>query len=106
MRFQVCALAIVAALACLVAPAAPPPDGRPATVKVAAVQCSSELGAVEANRTKFTALIEEAAAAGAKIIVIPETSITGYLAQDIQTNWRLPGKPMDRAFKRSLNPLD
>ena len=42
-------------------PAAVSPAKRPATVKVAAVQCSSDLGAVEANREKLTALVEEAA---------------------------------------------
>src|SRR5690242_5462613 len=38
------------------------------TVKVAAVQCSSELGDVAGNRTKITSLVEEAAAHGAKIV--------------------------------------
>src|SRR3954447_11852859 len=37
---------------------------RPVTVKVAAVQCSSELGEVEANRRKLMALCEEAAGHG------------------------------------------
>lgn len=55
---------------------------RPATVKVAAVQCSSDLGAVEANLAKLAFLIEEAARNGAKIIVLPETAVTGYLSQD------------------------
>src|SRR4051812_28640009 len=79
-------------------------ERRPATVKVAAVQCSSELGAVDANRKKLTTLVEQAAGAGAKIIVLPETSVTGYLSQDLQTNWRTPGRPMDRAFARGKDP--
>ncbi|HKD36336.1 MAG TPA: nitrilase-related carbon-nitrogen hydrolase, partial [Pirellulales bacterium] len=69
---------------------------RPTTVKVAAVQCSSVLGDVEGNRRKLTALVTEAAGAGAKIIVLPEAAVTGYLSQDLKTNWRLPGKPIDR----------
>src|SRR5438094_321030 len=81
------------------APAAEPPADRPQTVKVAAVQCSSELGAVDANRAKLSALVREAAGAGAKIIVLPETSVTGYLSQDLRTNWHLPGKPLDPAFQ-------
>src|SRR5262245_55739744 len=63
-------------------PAAPKAD-RPQTVKVAAIQCSSGLGDAEANRKKLTALIKEAAGEGAKIIVLPETAITGYLSQDL-----------------------
>ena len=41
------------------APAAEPPADRPQTVKVAAVQCSSELGAVDANRAKLSALVQD-----------------------------------------------
>jgi predicted amidohydrolase len=76
----------------------PPSASKPQTVKVAAVQCSSELGAVEANRQKLTALVREAARAGAKIVVLPETSVTGYLSQDLRTNWHLPGWPLEREF--------
>jgi predicted amidohydrolase len=99
MRFQIHAF-LTLALACALISARP----KPATVKVAAIQCSSELGAVEANTKKLTALIEAAAHNGAKIIVLPETSITGYLSQDLKTNWRLPGKPLDRAFPHSKDP--
>src|SRR5262245_41037845 len=68
-------------------------------VKVAAVQCSSELGAVEANRAKLTGLVREAAAAGAKIVVLPETAVTGYLSQDLATNWHVAGRPLERVFQ-------
>lgn len=77
-------------------PAAP---ARPETVKVAAVQCSSGLGTIEANRKKLTALVKEAAGQGAKIIVLPETSITGYLSQDLRTNWHLKDWPLEPAFQ-------
>src|SRR6188768_2907608 len=69
------------------------------TVKVAAVQCSSDLGAVEQNRAKLTALVREAAAAGAKIIVLPETAVTGYVSQDLRHNWHLPGRPLEATFR-------
>jgi predicted amidohydrolase len=82
-----------------------PPTTRPATVKVAAVQCSSDLGAVEANRQKLTKLCEEAAGNGAKIIVLPEAAITGYLSQDLKTNWRVGQLPMERAFGASRDPI-
>src|SRR3954466_16227725 len=75
-------------------PAAEPPK----TVKVAAIQCSSDLGDINGNRRKLTKLIEEAAGNGAKIIVLPEAAITGYLSQDLKTNWRIPGWPIEAAF--------
>jgi predicted amidohydrolase len=72
---------------------------RAATVKVASIQCSSELGAVAANRIKLTALVREAAAAGAKIVVLPEAAITGYLSQDLRDNWHVPGRPLNPVFR-------
>lgn len=77
---------------------------KPQKVKVAAIQCSSDLGAVEKNRAKLTALVREAAAAGAKIVVLPETAITGYVSQDLKVNWHLPGRPIDPSF-RGRHPL-
>ena len=75
-----------------VSPAAAP------TVKVAAVQCSSDLGTVAANTKKLTELVKEAAGNGAKIVVLPEMAITGYLSQDLKTNWHVKGKPLARVF--------
>ena len=68
------------------------------TVKVAAVQCSSELGDIAGNTKKLTALVEEAAAHGAKIVVLPEASITGYLSQDGKTNWHVKGRPLEQEY--------
>jgi predicted amidohydrolase len=72
---------------------------RPLEVKVAAIQCSSKFGQVAFNYLKLTPLVREAAAAGAKIVVLPETAVTGYLSQDLKTNWRLPGWPIDPDFQ-------
>jgi predicted amidohydrolase len=72
--------------------------GDKKTVKVAAVQCPSDLGAIEANTRRLTKLVETAAAAGAKFVVLPETAITGYLSQDLKTNWHLPGWPIEKVF--------
>ena len=72
---------------------------KPLTVKVAAIQCSSTLGDVAGNTRKLTALVEEAAAHGAKMIVLPEAAITGYLSQDLRTNWHVPGKPIEVKFR-------
>lgn len=70
-----------------------------AMVKVAAIQCSSDLGTVAKNREKLTELVREAAAGGAKIIVLPETAITGYVAQDLRTNWHVHGLPLEPIFR-------
>ncbi|HEX3358413.1 MAG TPA: carbon-nitrogen hydrolase family protein [Tepidisphaeraceae bacterium] len=74
------------------------PTTQPMSVKVAAIQCSSDLGAIQANRKKLTALIEQAADHDAKIVVLPEAAVTGYLSQDLMTNWRVPGKPIEPIF--------
>lgn len=70
----------------------------PKTVKVAAVQCSSDLGDTAGNTKKLTALVKEAAGNGAKFVVLPETAITGYLSQDLKTNWHVKGMPIDAKF--------
>jgi predicted amidohydrolase len=82
----------------------PAADDRPAKVKVAAIQCSSDLGEIEANRKKLTQLVCEAGDAGAKIIVLPEAAITGYVSQDMQVNWHVAGRPIEPAF-RGRDPL-
>jgi len=74
-------------------------DERPPTVKVAAIQCSSDLGEVAANTEKLTALVREAATSGAKIVVLPETAITGYVSQDLRWNWHVLGRPIEQTFR-------
>src|SRR4051794_27826899 len=96
------ALFILAATA-LSAIAADPTPPRPKSARVAAIQCSSDLGKVAANTTKLTSLIKEAAAKGAKIVVLPEAAITGYLSQDLKTNWHIADRPIEPVFA-SLDP--
>jgi predicted amidohydrolase len=67
-------------------------------VKVAAVQCPSDLGEIGANTRRLSKLVETAAASGAKFVVLPETSISGYVSQDMRTNWQLPGWPIEKVF--------
>jgi len=71
---------------------------EPPAVKVAAIQCSSVMGDVEGNRKKLLGLAEEAASHGAKIVVLPEAAITGYLSQDAKTNWHLDGWPIEPEY--------
>ena len=92
---SVCALLCMAALA---AAPATRPAARPLKVKVASVQCPSDLGDVKGNRERLTKLVEEAAGKGAKIIVLPEAAVTGYLSQDLKTNWHLRNWPIEPAF--------
>ncbi len=81
-----------------VAPPAEVLPPKPLTVKVAAIQCSSILGQTAANTRKLTALVIEAATNGAKIVVMPEAAVTGYLSQNLRTNWHVPGRPMESDF--------
>jgi predicted amidohydrolase len=95
-------VAVITALTVIVAATfafAEAPAGRPQAVKVAAVQCSSDLGAIDANSAKLASLVREAAGQGAKIVVLPETAVTGYLSQDLKTNWHVPGKPLKPEFR-------
>ncbi|MEI6219271.1 MAG: carbon-nitrogen hydrolase family protein [bacterium] len=56
-------------------------------VRVAAIQCYSRMGQVEYNRKLLTGLIEEAAAGGAKIVVMPECAIHGYMDPAADVRW-------------------
>ena len=81
-------------------------DPSPKTVKVASIQCASSMGKTSENIKKLTLLVREAAANGAQILVLPETSITGYLSQDLQTNWCVSSfnKENDVSFPIKLDP--
>lgn len=69
------------------------------TVRVACVQASSIHCDTEANKIKFTKLCRKSAEHGAKIIVLPECSLTGYTSQDLKRNWFKPGrKKWNRGF--------
>ena len=85
----------VGLLAAVPRPARPAEAGRegaPRTVRVAAVQIASQLGKPAANRKRLEARVREAAKHGAKIVVLPETAIHGYMSFDIETAWQLEGK--------------
>jgi predicted amidohydrolase len=82
---KMCALLIAAPLATLIGCA--PRSGRapggsdeapPPAVRVAAVQFHSVMGDPEGNRRRLVPLVERAAAAGAKVVVLPECAVPGY----------------------------
>lgn len=62
------------------------------TGRVAAVQFRTEFGAPEKNRDRIEAYVREAAANGARIVVLPEAAITGYAPWDLR-----PVSPKDAA---------
>jgi predicted amidohydrolase len=76
--------------------------GQAKTFKVAAVQAVSRFGDVEWNRAHLAKLVREAAGNGAKVIVLPETSITGYMTHDIKTTWQVG----DRRVTQGLAGVD
>jgi predicted amidohydrolase len=49
------------------------------TVRVAAVQCYSRMGKINYNRLLLSKLVVEAAGKGAKIVVLPECAVPGYM---------------------------
>jgi hypothetical protein len=67
--------AAVMVLGSLLAPAWP----ETGTVRVAAIQCPSRMGAVSENTSNLTALVRQAAGQGAKIVVTPECAVHGYM---------------------------
>lgn len=57
------------------------------TVRVAALQCYSEMGDTAANISNLVGLIRQAAKGGAKIIVTPECAVQGYVYPPTWTSW-------------------
>src|SRR4051794_10250614 len=89
-------LLALSVLVCAPAAGAEPGDaasvGSAHLVRVAAVQCPSDLGQTARNTAKLSELIRQAAQKGARIIVLPEAAVSGYLSQDLKTNWHVPGR--------------
>jgi len=52
-------------------------------IKLALAQINTRLGGIESNLEKHLDLIQRAAAQGAKMIIFPELSLTGYILQDL-----------------------
>ncbi len=78
---------------------APPPE----TFRVAAVQTHSNMGDPAANRRHLGTLVTKAAEHGAKMIVLPETAVTGYMSWDLKTTWRIESRPITRGLS-GLSP--
>ncbi|MHC4401259.1 MAG: carbon-nitrogen hydrolase family protein [Planctomycetota bacterium] len=64
------------------------------TVRVAAIQFISRWARPDENRQGLERLIREAAQNGAKIVVLPETAIPGYMSHDIRLTWQVGRRPI------------
>ena len=56
-------------------------------VTVAAIQCSSRMGQKEYNFQKISKLVREASEKSAKIIVLPEAALSGYMDPSKDITW-------------------
>ena len=63
------------------------PPARAKSVRVAAVQCASRMGKIHYNRQLLSELITAAAAQQAKIIVLPECAVQGYMSVPQNLTW-------------------
>jgi predicted amidohydrolase len=79
---------IICLLVARVALAESAPTGM---VRVAAIQCPSEMGKTAENILNITKLVRQAAQLGAKIVVLPECSVQGYFEPISETSWSSDG---------------
>jgi predicted amidohydrolase len=94
-----------AAILCLViARVAGAEDAATGTVRVAAIQCPSVMGETENNVRNITNLVRQAAAHGAKIVVLPECAVQGYLDPTTWTGWSTSGTG-DTAVRNVAEPV-
>ena len=87
------------------APTLPAPTAtRPASVQVAAIQFRTKFGDPVDNRKRLEPYIRTAAGHGAKIVVLPETAITGYTSEELNRTWHLKGRTLRDEFT-GVDPL-
>lgn len=80
----------------------PPPDAAASAIHVASVQTAPVMGDVAANVARSIELAEQAAAQGARLVVLPELANTGYMFASRQEAHALaesvPDGPSSRAW--------
>src|SRR5437879_12857799 len=57
-------------------------DARSLSIRIAIAQCAPALGAVRRNVDMHMSWIARAKAAGARLVIFPELSLTGYYLKD------------------------
>lgn len=75
---------------------------------VAALKIASQFGtkgSLEQNVCTIKKVIDKAADQNAKIVVMPETAITGYASQDLSKIWQVLGYPDCQGFE-GVDPTD
>ena len=70
--------------------------------QLALAQINTHLGDVSANLEKHLALVREARANGADLVVFPELSLTGYGLQDLVSTVSIRTEPSDPVFHHLL----
>jgi predicted amidohydrolase len=73
-------------------------------VQVACCQIAPKIGAVTANRARCRAAVERAAAAGARIVILPELAVSGYVFAD-EAEARALAEPADGPTARDWAEL-
>ena len=76
-----------------------------AVFKVAAIQAVSYFAEPAQNRDLLENLIRQAAAAGAKVVVVPETAISGYMDHQLKKTWRIGNRKLTSGL-RGVSPAD
>jgi predicted amidohydrolase len=66
-------------------------DTQTGMVRVAAIQCPSVMGKTAENIRNITNLVRQAANMGARVVVLPECSVQGYLEPITWTSWSSSG---------------
>lgn len=75
-----------------------------AGAKVACCQIAPKIGEVEANRASCRSAVERAAAAGARIVILPELAVSGYVFAD-EAEARALAEPADGQTAREWAEL-
>jgi predicted amidohydrolase len=78
---------------------APRSPQAPAKVRAAAVQFVSRWASPAENRKALALLVREAARNGAKIVVLPEAAITGYMSHDLKRTWQVGDRKLSHGLQ-------
>src|SRR2546430_2886503 len=65
-------------------------DARSLSIRIAIAQCAPALGAVKRNVDMHMSWIARAKAAGARLVIFPELSLTGYYLKDLAADVACP----------------